>query len=333
MINEHDNVRALLAYFDPRCELLRITRPRGGLTHNVLFASTTRGEYVVKVVDNAADRWKLQKEAALFDHMRSIGLPTPRIYRIDASRQVIPFIYALAERCPGEPWSAASATMTESQMTGIYATLGDFLGRLHATTFGRFGDITGSADGLRLAPLREWEGNEDDQDAGPFSTWGAMHAATVSDRLRFLRGTRFEDLLSAVERYFDARSHLIDYSVTPRLLHMDLHGGNVLVHEGRVSAILDVEEAVAGHNEYDLMRTELAHFRGRPPEHANAFMCAYQRHVQIDDGYAERKDFYDVSRTLVWMKCLVMYGDNYGGGLASQSHDAARAHLRSLLSR
>jgi fructosamine-3-kinase len=66
---------------------------------------------------------------------------------------------------------------------------------------------------------------------------------------------------------------------------------------------------------------------------ARDFPRAYQRHVPIDDGYAARKDFYDVSRTLVWMKSLAMHGNVYAKGSASQSHEAARQHLRSLLQR
>lgn len=66
---------------------------------------------------------------------------------------------------------------------------------------------------------------------------------------------------------------------------MDLHPGNVLLNDGQVSAILDVEEAIAGHNEYDLMRTELANFRGRSPAFACAFMLAYGAHVSLDERY------------------------------------------------
>ena len=59
-------------------------------------------------------------------------------------------------------------------------------------------------------------------------------------------------------------------------------------------------------------------------------MDAYRAHVPLDDGYEMRKSFYDLSRTLVWIRSLILYGDAYGKGLMSQSPQAARAHVLSL---
>lgn len=231
-----DHLHALIANHDPGCELVRITRPEEGLANDALYVSTTRRAYVLKVFDDTAEKWKPQKERALFDSMRSIGLPAPHVYRIDASRRVAPFIYSLNERCPGEPLSQAFTTLSETVTLRIYASLGDYLGRLHSTTFDRFGDVAGSADGLQVVPLHEWEGHNDSSDVGPFTSWRDMHAATVNGRLRFLQGTSFGDVVPAVARYFDTHQNLIDDAVMPRLLHMDLHPGNVHVHHGRVSA-------------------------------------------------------------------------------------------------
>ena len=112
---------------------------------------------------------------------------------------------------------------------------------------------------------------------------------------------------------------------------MDLHRGNILIRNGQVAGILDVEEAIVGHNEYDLMRTELANFRGQNPGYERAFMDAYTRHVALDDGYVLRKNFYDVSRTLVWIKSLILHGTAYSKHQAEQSSQAARSHLATLL--
>jgi fructosamine-3-kinase len=158
-----------------------------------------------------------------------------------------------------------------------------------------------------------------------------MHAHIVETRLRRLRQTAFADLVPGVEAFFARNAPLIAGDLTPRLLHMDLHQGNVMIHAGQVSGILDVEESVIGHNEYDLMRTELANFRGAPPAFARAFHESYADHVLLDEGYAGRKAFYDVSRTLVWLESIVAFGDRYARGDATQDGAAARAHLRSLL--
>lgn len=325
------SVRAILADYDRESRLVRFPTPSSGIVNHVLFVTTTREELVLKVFTDGAAARKPQKESAVFAHMRSIGIPTPRVCAVDTSRRAVPFSYLLTERSPGGPFSAVAASLCRAEVARIFASLGDYLGTLHSATFDRFGDIAGSEVGLCVAGVHEWEGNEPGVSTGPFGTWGDMHAQTVGARLRCMEGTGFANLVPAVQEYFEARQWLIDYAIVPRLLHMDVHPGNVVISQGEVSAILDVEEAVAGHNEYDLMRTELACFRGQDPLFSRAFMQAYTAHVALDEGYVLRKDFYDMSRTLVWIRSLILYGDKYAKGSAAHAHEAARNHLRSLL--
>lgn len=56
------------------------------------------------------------------------------------------------------------------------------------------------------------------------------------------------------------KSNLIDYSIIPRLLHIDLNQKNIFVKEDKISGIIDFDDAFVGHNEEDLMRTEGANF-------------------------------------------------------------------------
>ncbi|CAA9545418.1 MAG: hypothetical protein AVDCRST_MAG87-428 [uncultured Thermomicrobiales bacterium] len=324
------HLRAILAEYDPRADLVRIDRPGSGISNQVLFLTTTRDDLVLRVFADDLGTWKPQKERKIYGHMASLGIPVPFVHTVDASRQVVPFAYSLAARLEGEPYSAVCSSLTDTENVAIHATLGDFLGRLHTTTFDRFGDVDAGADGLVVGPAYELAAGGSGQTLGPFATWREMHDALVTSRLRLMRGTPFEDLIPVVEAYVVRHRDIIDREVTPRLLHMDLHRGNVLVANGRVTGVLDVEEAIVGHNEYDLMRTELATIRGQPPAFAEAFMGAYEAHVPLDEGYETRKDFYDVSRTLVWIRSLILHGDAYASGLESQSHRAARAHLLGL---
>lgn len=324
------HIRALLADYDPRGDLVRISRPRIGISNHVLYLTTTREELVLRIFADNVASWKPHKELALSTHMASLGIPVPAIRAVDVSGQVAPFAFSLSVRLEGEPWSTMFASLGDAANRVVYATLGNYLGRMHATTFDRFGDVVQAAEGLRVGPAHELDTGARGQQLGPFATWREMHDAIVRSRLHLMRGTAFADLVPVAEAYFARHHDEIDGEIVPRLLHMDLHRSNVLVANGAVAGILDVEDAVVGHNEYDLMRTELANFRGQPPAFASAFMEAYGEHVALDSGYARRKEFYDVSRTLVWIRSLILYGDAYAGGLASQSCHAAREHLLSL---
>jgi aminoglycoside phosphotransferase (APT) family kinase protein len=324
------HVRAIVADLDPRCDLLRVSWPRDGLAKTAFFLETTGGSLVLKVFDDESGAWKPQKERTIFAHMRSLGIPAPEVHRVDTSRRIVPFVYSLSGRIAGAPYSHVFSSLSEGENIAMHATLGDYLGRLHATTFDRFGDVFALAGRLVVAPAHELASGETGQPLGPFAMWREMHNEIVRSRLRLMRGTGFEDLIPRVEEWFEAHDGVIEYDIVPRLLHMDLHRGNVLVAGGKVVGILDVEESIVGHNEYDLMRTELALFRGEPPTFAEAFLRAYETHVALDEGYVSRKAFYDLSRTLVWIRSLILYGDRYARGLASQSHQAARAHVLSL---
>lgn len=330
MIPDVAHIQALLADYDPHCALLNTARPGSGIANQVLFLTTTREELVLRIFADDVKTWKPRKEQAIYTHMASLGIPVPAVRKVDVSGQVVPFTYSLSARLEGEPYSTVFASLSDAENIGIYATLGEFLGRLHTTTFDRFGDVHAAADGLSVGPAYELDTGRSGQILGPFATWREMHQAIVTSRMHLMRGTEFEDLIPVVEAYFAQHQDTIEYEVMPRLLHMDLHRSNVLVANGKVVGILDVEESIVGHNEYDLMRTELANFRGQSPAFARAFMDVYRAHVSLDEGYGTRKDFYDVSRSLVWIKSLIVYGDNYAKGVASQSHRAARAYLISL---
>ena len=58
------------------------------------------------------------------------------------------------------------------------------------------------------------------------------------------------------------------------------------------------------------MRTELAHFGDGEDALRVPFFGAYQAHVALDEGYENRRPFYEMSRTLVGLRCLVVFGSS-----------------------
>ncbi len=315
-----ESIRKLLHAFDPGPTLLHVDRPGQGLANEVYFLSTSKSDLVLKVFDDEAGGWKPRKDLAITGLMRDLDIPAPTILLVDASKRVVPFGYSLSERIAGEAYSRVLPSLSVEDNSRIYRHLGDCVGRLHATTFERFGDVHLEDGDLVVGPAHELGRDANGHSPGPFATWQEMHRAIVEHRLHLMRGTAFEDLVPRIARYFDECGDVIDFDVMPRLLHMDLHPGNILVEGGQITAILDVEESIVGHNEYDLMRTELGNFRGQDPAYERAFMAAYTAHVPLDEGYLDRKRFYDLSRTLAWIRSLILHGDRHTGEQAARSH-------------
>jgi aminoglycoside phosphotransferase (APT) family kinase protein len=324
-------VRSILHTFDPALELLGAARPGHGLVSQVLFLETSQAELVLKLFDDDAAAWKPQKEAALFAAMRALGIPVPVVLAVDTSKGVAPFTWSLSERIDGDVFADVVDALVEDENSCIYRQLGDHLGTMHATTFPLFGDISGDAGDLVVGPAHDLDRDDLGRLQGPFGRWQDMHRVVVATRLNLMRDTEFGDLVPRVEAYFARNENLLGGDIPPRLLHMDLHPGNIMVRNGQIVGLLDVEEAIAGHNEYDLMRTALANFRGRPPAYERAFLDAYTQHVTLDEGYHERKHFYDVSRTLAWIRSLLLHGAAHSAEQSKQYRQAARTHLEALL--
>ncbi|MBA2470341.1 MAG: aminoglycoside phosphotransferase family protein [Chloroflexia bacterium] len=324
------SIRTLLYAFEPASELLRVARPGQGFVNDVYFLTTSRSDLVLKAFDDEAGAWKPHKELAICSLMRELDIPSPSVLLVDSTKTIVPFIYSLSERIDGDVYSDVLSSLSVDENRRIYRQLGDYLGRLHLTTFSRFGDVRCQDGELVVGPAHELDRDAAGRLQGPFATWLDMHREIVNTRLKLMRGTAFADLVPRIGTYLQNHHAEIDCDIVPRLLHMDLHPGNILIRDGQMAAILDVEESVVGHNEYDLMRTELANFRDRDPAYERAFMDAYTGHVLLDEGFARRKHFYDASRTLAWIRSLILNSHAYPGDQADRYRQAARSHVESL---
>ena len=332
---DFQQVQAVLQTIDSRLALRQIQRPESGLTGSVYVLQTDRQDLILRVFPDAASAWKPEKERVVYGLMRHLGIPMPNVLKTDLSCSLLLFPYVVSERLPGRTLSQSYDAMTETQRVTIYRQLGDFLGRMHSVSFDAFGDVAERDGMVTVGPA--WE-LEDGMEAGavhpdPFATWREMHRQIVRRHLRFLGQTEFRDLVVPIETWFEAHEELLETAITPRLLHMDFHMGNVMVEGDVITGILDVEESLVGHNEFDLMRTELAHFRGDDVAAIQkAFFDAYAEHVMLDAGYARRKPFYELSRNLVGLRCLVLYGSRYSAADLEGESQAARAQVQALLS-
>ena len=293
------DVREIVATWDPRLRVERITAPPRGYVNEVRVVHTAGPTLVVKAL---GDTWKGPKEAALHAHFRAIGVPAPQVLVERPGGHGVPYPWLVTEFAPGTPWSQLETGLGLDVVTGLYRQLGDLQGRIHTTVLGGFGDPMAGEDGLVAGPVPEMGG------VGPFATWVELHDVFVAHRLDSLRQGPLADLAPGLERYLGEHRHLIAGEVTPRLLHLDLHRGNIMVANGRITALLDGEESISGDSAYDLMRTELAHFQEAPSAWREAFREGYREHLPVGDVDPERDRFYEVSRSLVWIKSLAAPG-------------------------
>lgn len=265
------------------------------LQNRVYKVKTEDGNVFLKMFSD--EPYVAQKLASLYPQLHEKGVPVPDVLYAEVSSDD-PFI--VLSELSGEPLVVARPKMSNDELSLFYRELGDELGRIHSITFDKFGETN---DGKTVIASHEIR-------AGPFRTWKEMHRAIIKHRLSHLENTAFSEIITPVYEYFRQNESLIDYVVTPRLLHIDLNQENIFVENGHISGILDFDGSFIGHNEEELMRTASANF---PDDNKmqKVFLREYEKHTPLDEGYESRRPYYFLSRLLVHADCLVLFGDAY----------------------
>ena len=180
--------------------------------------------------------------------------------------------------------------------TGDYAALGRVLAVVHSTRGEQYGWTRGNYVGATPqlnAPSRSWSDFWRDARLAP------QLELTGESGLGSALLRRGEKLLAALPQL------LAGYAPAPSLLHGDLWSGNAaFLADG--SPVLFDPAVYFGDREADLAMTEL--FGGFP----KAFYAAYREAAPLDQGYAVRKDLYNLYHVL-------NHANLFGGGYAAQA--------------
>lgn len=279
MINYPYQVQPLLrAILGTQVELLNYQTVKSQIDYCVILASLHRPsiQIVIKLAGPAAHM------ASQFDRTvaiqglvaNSTTIPMPEVIAMDVSGRQWPWRYLIYKALPGEEWAILRDRMSGDDLASAYRQFGDAVAQLHHIGFPAFGEI--DAQGEVLQPN--------------FSCPAALreHARKIISNPRLL-----DAFLAALEKHSSCFEAVQDIG----LCHEDLHGYNILftrqAGEWRLSTILDLDKAWAGHPETDLARLEL--WRGMTTPD---FWSAYRALRPLDEGYLQRRPIYQ----LLW--CL-----------------------------
>jgi aminoglycoside phosphotransferase (APT) family kinase protein len=208
----------------------RLERLRSG---QINAAYLVNGEWVVRVRPVGKDGAAFRKEQALFERLRG-RVPVPEVVALDETGAALPSACLICRRAPGETLASAWLRAGPRQREWLLAQLGELLRAVHEVTFPACGDLPGG----ELQPAAGWNDYLD---------------ARLRRRLNLVRALPGAPaaLLDAIA-VFAQRSAPALSAGAARLVHRDLHFGNVLVEEDRITALLDFEAAVAAPPDYEL---------------------------------------------------------------------------------
>lgn len=270
-------------------------------TNSVYRVESSNNIFFLKIYENEEERKIGLKLSKLYPLLQQFNVPVPEVIEFNDTLSVIIFPYLIISEVEGELLCEKIDSMNEKDKIALYYNFGQTLAKIHQITFKKFGD---SLDWINVGSYIEANNK------GPFNSWREMHKEIIEFRLSYFSDSNFEDLIEPIRKYFNNNSYLIDYEITPRLLHIDLNKKNIFVKDNKISGIIDFDGAFIGHNEEELMRVEGANFATNS-QIKEAFFKGYEELINLDFDYEKRRTFYYLSRLLVHIDCIIKFGTNY----------------------
>ncbi len=257
----------------------------GGCINQAMVISDGETSFFVKL-NRAALADMFSAEAAGLREITgtaSVRVPAPICHGHHAE-----YAYLVLEHVPMRGLDAPSAT-----------ALGEQLARMHRHTSGHFGWDRDNT----IGSTPQHNDNSDDW----VRFWRHQRLEALTDKLKNQAPKQTLDVFYALTEKVDV--FFRDYTPVASLLHGDLWGGNVSRDEHGAPVIFD-PAVYYGDRETDIAMTELF---GRLGEN---FYAAYHEQWPLDDGYALRRDLYNLYHVL-------NHALLFGGGYLSQARGMA----------
>lgn len=174
------------------------------------------------------ERNNMSAEVAALALMEEQNVPAPRVLVYDPSCSLLPAEYFIMDYVAGTPLNKIADSLSKQELAGIRQDLGNLSRRINGVkgvSFGYFGE----QDGHRGS----WP-----------EAFGMMMDDVLADGVD--AGVELTVSYAEVTREVDRAIGSLPTVTESSLVHWDLWDGNVLIHEGRINAILDFERALWG---------------------------------------------------------------------------------------
>jgi aminoglycoside phosphotransferase (APT) family kinase protein len=188
------------------------------------------GPLILRVLDPGHDPLRALKERATQNTLAALGYPVPRVLTACAARGPLGAAFLVMERAPGRP-------LLDAQRVGASRVLAQAHARLHAL----------DADTL-LRALDE----EGRAAGGGFDRHAITYEGYLAALDRRIRQGPLDGLAQGMRWLFE---HRPIPGASRVICHGDFHPQNLLVADGRVSAVLDWPNVMVAEPEYDVAST------------------------------------------------------------------------------
>ncbi len=215
-------------------EVREVAALKGGTFNSVFRVSTEKGEYAIKIVGDA-DKEVLTYEKGLIE-------TEAKVYELLQKTEYIPKIhgynysdeyehkYLIMDFIEGQTLNKTK--LGKEEYDGVMYSLGRAMAEIHCVTGEGFGYMQCGLKGT----MRE--------------AYLSMTDNLISDARRKVKDIPFSD---RVRKVIDKNISAFDGVEAPVLTHFDLWGGNIIIKDNRLSALIDCERAMLGVPEGDFI--------------------------------------------------------------------------------
>ncbi len=241
---------------------------------NRMFEIKLKGSKKSLILRLYNEDWKAKKEEFIYNDIKAhVDIPVPEVFAVDDSKKLLPNAFMLMSKIDG---IEIDKNYRKYGNKKIFRKAGEILGKLHSINFSNFGWIVG-------------------RDIRPaFDSWRDFFWYDIETKLTKLKNVpRIQKRIGDIEAFINSYAQYLDIRKAPCLLHKDYHCSHILTKKDEITGIIDVEWAIAGHNENDFMKLEFWTFN-RMKNVRKSFFDGYQKWNDISGEYRERKKLYEL---------------------------------------
>lgn len=296
-----DAVRSALLEACPGLVVADVRPLEAGYTSRQWVAETDEGPLLAKTPVRNPDPEHMRRLIAATRHAADGGVPVVRFRALLPFSSFVGGPLLVQEFRAGTPADGAWDAMPAEARLAFAAELGTVVGRIHACTGPRFGDVLGRSS---------------------YPDVRTFLRARVDEQLAKAPGVLPPDLLERTGAALHRAISAVPVDAAPSLVHGDLWRPNLLLRDGRIECVLDFEHGRWADRFLDFGKLD-EHIFAAYPEGRPAFLAAYHAVLPLPDDWPARVRLghavHNLSTAVYFARWNPEFVPEYVAGLASFS--------------
>jgi aminoglycoside phosphotransferase (APT) family kinase protein len=251
---------------------------KGGVVNPVYLIN----DKIILRIRSDSNEFKFEKEQFLFNLLKKrTDLPVPEVIKVDSSRKIIHQDYIVMKKLPGKLLKMDFHTLSENQKKKIISSLGKSLAKIHSIHFKEAGEFIN----------------------GKFvkKNWEKFIWEIYTNSLKKVKKYNALDkkIINKIEKFIPKNKELLSIKFQPSLLHADFNTSNILIQNGKVSGIFDMEWSSVGHTEWELCPLSLK-FMEKIHPYEKYFFQGYDSKIKRE----KEKRYHPFYGIIYWMMII-----------------------------